>query len=63
MSAEEIRIVDCPEIVKGERCNMSAEVTRLDYMDSTDGPVEMIGTLCMGKHVLYFPSEMLGEAA
>lgn len=38
-------------------CGQIAEVTRRDVLDSTDGPVEHIGTLCVNRHVLFMAEE------
>lgn len=59
-----MEFVTCPELVApdDQRCNQLAEVTLRCVMESTSGPVEMIRTRCLGRHVLFFPAFMLEQA-
>lgn len=48
-------------ICKELDCGQLAEVTRRDILESTDGPIAHIGTLCINKHVLFMPEGVACE--
>lgn len=56
-----LEIISCPELTKDGICGLPAEITREDYIDSTDGPIRHIGTLCLNNHVLFMPADRLGK--
>ena len=58
---EKGQVVNCPELVDGQPCNWPAEIQDVHELPSTDGPYEHIKTLCLRGHVLFMPSDMIGE--
>jgi hypothetical protein len=52
--------IDCPEILQdGSVCGMPGEITKHDFVASTDGLVEIVGTLYLNNHHLFGPPESL----
>lgn len=47
----------CPELVDGKPCGLPAEITRRTTLESTDGPLIHIGTMCVLGHVLFMPED------
>lgn len=58
-----MELIDCPEIVDGQRCNAPCEITRRDELMSTDGLIEHIGTMCILGHRLFMPIDMLNRGS
>jgi hypothetical protein len=52
-----MRLTFCPD----PTCGVPAEVFHRALLPSTEGPVEMVRTLCARRHVFVLPAERLSE--
>lgn len=63
MSEKFGELVACLEILpeKDERCLQPAEILDRQFLDSTDGPIMHISTVCVRGHRLLFPADTLAD--
>lgn len=55
-----MEFTDCAELdPRGQACLAPAILTRLQPLQSTDGPVELVKTRCLDGHVLCMPTSYL----
>lgn len=48
-----------PELTSCPECGATAEITRRDVLESTDGPVEHVGVRCVQRHIFLMPTFLL----
>lgn len=58
---EELEMMPCPFYLgdKNDRCELPAEVQFRDYVDSTDGPVEIVAVRCVMNHFFTGPRDAM----